>query len=104
MTGRIELHRQNHGGVDRLTPAELWIDNVPRGSLLPYETLAVDVDPGPHRVEIKAEDAKCKSLTIDVPAGGEVRLTLTSRPGLAWFNSLMIGNATRLRLSRSDRS
>jgi hypothetical protein len=102
MTGRVELYRENHGGVDRLSPVELWIDNVPRGTLLPHETLTVDVESGPHRVEIKAEDAKCKGLAIDVPPDGGVRLTLTSRPGLAWFNSLTIGTAIRLRLRHSD--
>jgi hypothetical protein len=47
-------------------------------------------------------DAKCKALTIEVLPDDDVQLTLTSRPGLAWFNSLMIGNAIRLRLSHSD--
>ena len=100
--GHVEVYRDNHGGVDRLIPAELWIDNIPRGIVLPYETLRVDVEAGSHRIEVKADDVKCNGLAIEVPPDGDVRLTLTSRPGMAWFNALMIGTAVRMRLSPSD--
>ena len=63
--GHVEVYRENHGGVDRLLPAELWIDNIPRGSVLPYETVRLDVKAGSHLIEVKADDVKCKGLAIE---------------------------------------
>ena len=101
---RIELYRANHGGIDRNIPVELWIDNVPRGSVLPYETIDLVTEAGPHRIEVKAEDASSKGMDFEIAANETLRLTVSSRPGIAWFNSLLLGKAVRLRLRRTNPS
>ena len=103
-TGWIELYRANQIGIDRLARAELWVDNVPRGSVLPGETIECAIGAGSHRVQTKAEDAAAKEVTFEVAPNERLRLTVSSRPGLAWFNSLLLGKSVRLRLSRSDTS
>jgi hypothetical protein len=101
---RIELYRANHGGIDRNTPVELWIDNVPRGSVLPYGTVDVATGAGSHRIEVKADDASSNGMVSEIASNETLRLTVSSRPGMAWFNSLFLGKAVRLRLRRTDPS
>jgi hypothetical protein len=99
---RIELYRANHVGIDRLSPAELWVDNIPRGSVLPGDTLECAVEAGSHRVQVKAEDATSKETMFALAPNERLRLTVSSRPGMAWFNSLLLGKAVKLRLSRTE--
>jgi hypothetical protein len=99
--GLIELYRTNHVGIDRHTPVELWIDNVPRGEVLPYETMETAIVGEPHRVEVKAQDAVSKELHLEVAPDEKVRLTVSSRPGMAWFNSLLLGKACVYDCNRS---
>ena len=101
-TALLDLYRENHAGVDRNVPVHLWIDNVPRGSVLPGDTLQTELEPGQHRVEVKADDAKAKSLVVEVEPGAGIHLMLTSRSGWGLLNSLGFGNGVRLRLTRTD--
>jgi hypothetical protein len=73
----MDLYRENHVGVDRNVPAYLWIDNVPRGRVLPGDTLQTELEPGQHRLEVKADDAKAKPLVVDVEPGAGIQLVLT---------------------------
>jgi hypothetical protein len=98
----LDLYRENHVGVDRNIPVYLWIDNVPRGSVLPCDTLQTELEPGPHRLEVKADDAKAKPLVVDVEPGAPIHLVLTSRPGWGLMNSFGFGSAVRMRLTRTD--
>jgi hypothetical protein len=75
------------------------IDDIAHGNLLPYETLEVEVSPGPHRARIVSEEDSSRELSVNVTREKKIRLRVTSRPGAAWFNPLLIGRAVHLRLS-----
>jgi hypothetical protein len=103
-TSSIVLYRSKHSGVDRYSPAELWIDNIPRGNVLPYKTIESVVEVGSHRVPVKAEDAISKEMVFEVGPDERLRLTMSSRAGFGLFNALGFGKGVRFLLRRTDPS
>ena len=98
----IELFRANHGYVDRTTPAVLLIDDAESGSVLPNESLRVEVSPGRHRVQVGTFDAWSKPLEIVADAGSVVGLKMSAWPGAAWLNPLLLGRSIHYRLRKTD--
>lgn len=96
--GWVEVYRANHGFFDRRTPATLTIDGVPRGSVMPYEYLEVEVHAGLHKVRGQCDDDVSNELELSILPKHQTHVTLTSRPGSAWFNPLLLGKVIRLRL------
>jgi hypothetical protein len=65
---------------------------------MPYEYLEVHVPAGHHKVRAQCDEDVSNELELSVLPERRIHVTLTSRPGSAWFNPLLLGKVVRLRL------
>lgn len=59
---------------------EVWVDGVCTGKVKRGATLRLPVAPGPHTVQMKIDWCTSPELRIDVPEGGDARLSCGPNP------------------------
>ena len=98
----IQIHRANHGWVDRKRSLAVLVDGVVAGELLPYGSTDLSVPPGSHQVGVRFRDEQSEVVVIEVGPGETKYLTCLARPGSAWFNPfLLLGRSVRFKVRES---
>ena len=97
-TGSIVVARKRHLGFSKKLGTTLIVDGQSHGRLRPGETVEVDTNPGPHSVLVVVRGDSSKKLVVDVHSDEQVALIVSSWPGQVWFNVLLLGRVTHIRL------
>jgi hypothetical protein len=60
--------------------------------------LKIEVAAGSHEVQAASPEAWSRTVAVEVEPGHTLKLRVSSWPGAAWFNPLLLGRTIHLRL------
>ena len=96
--GTIQLERGT-ASTDKLRAYKVLVDGAEVGTIKQGTTESFPVAPGTHDVQLKIDWALSPIVTVDVPAGGTVRLTCRPKANpftVIWYST--VGRKSYLRL------
>jgi len=99
----IHVHRVPNPWVDRLRAYRILVDGQERGKIRRGESVVLEVDPGPHDVQVRIDWCRSPVLPLGASAGEQVHLQCRPRASVLtvlWYFSFGFGRY--LALTRAE--